>query len=675
MAGWISSKLKVAESFLQQIDQQAAESLRTNEKPLLDDIPNYGTPTKSEVIPLKDQFKKKPPQRNSFNGNAQINLDSGEGVRGKELDNVRKPISNPASAVADGDWTELLSSHEPAAAVGQPNGVSALRKEQKRYGIAVSSSWTGERRTGFKSRRKLDENKVNSDASDGDRRSVEESSFSGSLSRGGSDLSDSIMGKPTWESQAVSNDILSEPKEVSRNVEIVGISENGRLKSHSETNFEDVGAREEDKGPVLVSVNGIGDLKGCADDDHGRTGNAVERGGYDVGGMKSIPDELPRSSSSSDGQSDSGSDSGSTSESENENERRIEKRKRREQIRAEKAAAKAVEAIKERENIVARLEGEKQTLEKILDERSKQQAQEASELQTNMMETMEAVELEKQKHNSTRMEALARLAKLETTNAELAKYLATTQWNLEVEVNQVAELRRQIELKEVAHEELRRRISNAHHGTSLSQLDASKGVEFEREILEAEYSLMCDKIRQLQEKAKELEENIEVARREMEHPTEVEVELKKRLAKLTDHLIQKQAQVESLSSEKAMLLFRLETVSRLIDESKVGSLTRDDIEAGKWGEQSDVRLRPVLQDRFRSGRRHLGSILRQLDAIFSAGVVFLRRNPAAQLWSLVYLICLHFWVMYILMSHSQVSDDTSSGAVISLESINKTTGV
>ncbi|XXG55459.1 hypothetical protein AAC387_Pa03g3124 [Persea americana] len=673
MAGWISSKLKVAESFLQQIDQQAAESLRKNEKTQLDDIPNYGTPTKSEVIPLKDQLKKKPPQTNSFNGNAQINLDSREGARGKELDNVRKPISNPASAVADGDWTELLSSHEPAAAVGQPNGVSALQKEQKRHGIAVSSSLTGEKRTGFKSRRKLDENKVNSDASDGDRRSVEESSFSGSLSRGGSDLSDSILRKPTWESQAVSNDILSEPKDVSRNAEIVGISENGQ-KSHSETHFEEIGAREEDKEPVSVSVNGIGDLKGRGNDDHGRTGNAVERGGYDVAGMKSITDELPRSSSSSDGQSDSGSDSGSTSESENENERRIEKRKRREQIRAEKAAAKAVEAIKERENIVARLEGEKQTLEKILDERSKQQAQEASELQMNMMETMEAVELEKQKHNSTRMEALARLAKLETTNAELAKSLATTQWNLEVEVNQVAELRRQIELKEVAHEELRRRISNARHGTSLSRLDASKGVEFEREILEAEYSLMSDKIRQLQEKAKELEENIEVARREMEHPTEVEVELKKRLAKLTDHLIQKQAQVESLSSEKAMLLFRLETVSRLIDESKVGSLTRDDIEAGKWEEQSDVRLRPVLRDRIRSGRRHLGSILRQLDAIFSAGVVFLRRNPAAQLWSLVYLICLHFWVMYILMSHSQVSDDTSSGAVISLESINKTTG-
>lgn len=37
----------------------------------------------------------------------------------------------------------------------------------------------------------------------------------------------------------------------------------------------------------------------------------------------------------------------------------------------------------------------------------------ASELQTTMMETMEAVDVEKQKHNNTRMEALARLARLE----------------------------------------------------------------------------------------------------------------------------------------------------------------------------------------------------------------------------------------------------------------------
>ena len=40
-----------------------------------------------------------------------------------------------------------------------------------------------------------------------------------------------------------------------------------------------------------------------------------------------------------------------------------------------------------------------------------------------------------------------------------------------------------------------------------------------------------------------LEKSIESTKRELEHPTEVEVELKRRLSQLTDHLIQKQAQV------------------------------------------------------------------------------------------------------------------------------------
>lgn len=46
-------------------------------------------------------------------------------------------------------------------------------------------------------------------------------------------------------------------------------------------------------------------------------------------------------------------------------------------------------------------------------------------------------------------------------------------------------------------------------------------------------------------KAKNLEENIEMMRRDIVHPTEVEVELKKRLDQLTDRLIQKQMQVFS----------------------------------------------------------------------------------------------------------------------------------
>ncbi|KAK6127739.1 hypothetical protein DH2020_038515 [Rehmannia glutinosa] len=303
------------------------------------------------------------------------------------------------------------------------------------------------------------------------------------------------------------------------------------------------------------------------------------------------------SSSPSDRESNSETDSTLSSDSESERERE-ERRKRRQQIlAAERAAAKAIEAIKERENLVAKLE-EKQSLEKILEERAKQQVQEASELQTTMMETMEAVELEKQKHNNTRMEALTRLAKLEvfwlcfnftsSANADLTRSLASVQKNLEVEVDRIAELRQQIHIKEATHEELRRKISSTHQDDG--KLRAPKGVEFELEMLEAEYSFINDKVGRMQDQAKTLETSIETTRREIENPTEVEIELKRRLHQLTDHLIQKQAQVETLSSEKAMLLLRIEAVSRLLDEYEPmidsadfpGTSSRDDLESGVW---------------------------------------------------------------------------------------------
>lgn len=98
-----------------------------------------------------------------------------------------------------------------------------------------------------------------------------------------------------------------------------------------------------------------------------------------------------------------------------------------------------------------------------------------------------------------------------------------------------------------------------------------------------------------------------------------------------------------------------------------------DLESGLW-ELSNSKLRPLFEERMRSGQQHLGSLIRQLDSIFCAGMVFLRRNPTAKILSVVYLVSLHLWVIYILMSHAPVSED-STGAVISLENINKTGGM
>ncbi|CAB4316656.1 unnamed protein product [Prunus armeniaca] len=66
---------------------------------------------------------------------------------------------------------------------------------------------------------------------------------------------------------------------------------------------------------------------------------------------------------------------------------------------------------------------------------------------------------------------------------------------------------------------------------------------------------------------------------------------------MTDHLIHKQAQVEALSSEKATLLFRIEAVSRLLDESK------SMIEISGSSSKDKDSGRPLFEDKIRSSRR------------------------------------------------------------------------
>lgn len=51
--------------------------------------------------------------------------------------------------------------------------------------------------------------------------------------------------------------------------------------------------------------------------------------------------------------------------------------------------------------------------------------------------------------------------------------------------------------------ELRRKISDAHQAKiSLKKVAAPKGVELEREILEAEYAFVTDKVGRLQDKVR-----------------------------------------------------------------------------------------------------------------------------------------------------------------------------
>ncbi|XP_057770487.1 golgin candidate 2 [Salvia miltiorrhiza] len=687
MAHWISSKLKAAETLLQQIDQQAAESLKKNEKQTIDDQLAVETSSKAPENRslIKDQLKKKSPQnvlsQSIASGDKRdLNTFSRSNSDAKQNDEAGMSLnlnskSNMSPGLTDSDWTELLSVPDKKAVSGagvtsQGSNRVPVTRTLKKNGKKVGNSGQGlnlsvvDGRTEkvgnngvSKSSRKSNVGSESNTSADSDEKTSivgdatpRNSSFQSLSSRGESNqtltpiFGTTNLGRVEGVNDIVDGEKLSLLKDSDHSSQMASISLETKLAMKA-------GLNGSDRLETEISAT-----------------NRSKIGSRSSSSKKKV---LPLPS-----ERDSNSETDTTSsDSESETERE-ERRKRKQQILAEKAAAKAIEAIKERENLVARLEGEKQSLEKIFEERAIQQVQEASDLQTTMMETMDAVELEKQKHNNTRMEALARLAKLESLNADLARSFANVQKNLEVEADRIAELRHQFHMKEATQEELRREISNTHQNDDT--LRASKGVEFELEMLEADYAFVTDKVERMQAQAKTLETSIETTRREIEDPSEVEIELKRRLSQLTDHLIQKQAQVETLSSEKAMLLLRIEAVSKLLDEHGPADFpstsSRDDLQQDTW-QLSNLKFRSLLKGRMQSGQQQLGSLVRQLDSLFCTGAVFLRRNSTARVWSLVYLACLHLWVVYILMSHSPVSDEGRSGAVISLENINNTGGV
>ncbi|KAG6413729.1 hypothetical protein SASPL_126443 [Salvia splendens] len=685
MAHWISSKLKAAETLLQQIDQQAADSLKKNEKETMDDPLVVETSSKSPETKslIKDQLKKKstenvlsqsisPSHNRDLNAFSRSNSDANKNVETERSPNLNsKPNLSPG--LTDSDWTELLSvpDKRPVSGAGvtsQGSNRVPVTRALKKNGKKAGNSGKGLNLSVVDGRtEKVGNNEV--------LKSSRKSNV-GSESNTSADTNEktSIVGDATPRTISVSSGGESNERN-NMLTPMFGTTKSGTLEGVNDTVDVEKLILLNDNDPssqmTSVSLDKKSDME-VELNDSDRPETAISgtisskigpRGSSSKKKVLPLPSEVDSNSETDTSSSDS--------ESERERE---ERRKRKQQILAEKAAAKAIEAIKERENMVARLEGEKQSLEKMFEERAIQQVQEASELQTTMMETMDAVELEKQKHNNTRMEALARLAKLESLNADLARSFANVQKSLEVEADRITELRHQIQMKEST---LEGALLDPELSFSYISLRASKGAEFEMEMLEAEYSFVTDKVARMQSQAKTLETSIETTRREIEDPSEVEIELKRRLSQLTDHLIQKQAQVETLSSEKAMLLLRIEAVSKLLDEQGPADFpstsSRDELDQGTW-HLSNSKFRSLLKGRMQSGQHQFGSLVRQLDSLFCTGAVFLRRNSTARAWSLVYLACLHLWVVYILMSHSPVTDDTRSGAVISLENINNTGG-
>lgn len=353
-------------------------------------------------MPLKDQLKKKTLENNDYHGklrsdpsfnvlNGSINKHESNNWD-KEIVGTAKTSPKPKPTLTDSDWTQLLGTPSRAttssATANRGNGVPGIRglkkdglkKDGRRKGSVGSNSSLSEIKRNqnnngvSKSERRgsfVEGNKLNGKASDG-----EESGFSDSAGRS-SNVDDqqsdrkSMEGRELDHKEEVISPVMKQKEK--------GNEESGGPFDYKKISL--VGSLQsvtDNQTPETVlpvrKADGVSDIKKRMDGVRDRLRSTVMRKS-NAASRSSTSDDLKRGSSMSDGSFDSDSDSGSTSDSEVERQRE-ERRRRREKILVEKAAAKAAEVIKERENMVARLEGEKQSLEKILEEQVKQQAQE-----------------------------------------------------------------------------------------------------------------------------------------------------------------------------------------------------------------------------------------------------------------------------------------------------------
>ncbi|XP_063873166.1 golgin subfamily A member 5-like isoform X1 [Scylla paramamosain] len=129
-------------------------------------------------------------------------------------------------------------------------------------------------------------------------------------------------------------------------------------------------------------------------------------------------------------------------------------------------------------------------------------------------------------------------------------------------------------------------------------------------------------------------------------------ELEQRVHDLTESLIHKQTNIETLSTEKHSLIIQMERLQQQYDESQK-MLNRDPPTLFR---QDDVRNRVpsfLVESPFDRGMtRHVKRAYSTLDKFSVRLGVFLRRYPIARVFVIVYMCLLHLWVMVVLLTYT-----------------------
>lgn len=341
---------------------------------------------------MKDQLKKKPLENDNYHGKLRSDpslnlLNDGH----KDTASAPKPSPKSSPALTDSDWTQLLSTPNQPTASGsnRSNGVTAVRglnKNNRRLKNLSSNLLVSETKRNQKSGNNASKSSLKLDtvrdlklsgkgkASDG-----EESTSSSSADRHSNVESETDGKQAGGQELGRKNSATKHVVELNREENEASGPSVDYSKLPRPESLQSVNKNQPTGTLPVSSIGKVQDAKTAVEvaHDQSRSTNKGKNGINAVSGS-SISDDLKRVSPVASDVSDSDTDF-SSSDSESERERE-ERKRQRARVLAEKAAAKAIEAIKEREDMVAKLEGEKQSLEKIIEERAKQQAQEVTSL-------------------------------------------------------------------------------------------------------------------------------------------------------------------------------------------------------------------------------------------------------------------------------------------------------
>lgn len=125
----------------------------------------------------------------------------------------------------------------------------------------------------------------------------------------------------------------------------------------------------------------------------------------------------------------------------------------------------------------------------------------------------------------------------------------------------------------------------------------------------------------------------------------------KRIQQLTETLLKKQALLETITSEKSSMMYKIEHLERQLSEPSM-------LRSRKYGlpflESAEERRPSFLQESPFDGvaARQVKRAYTEIDKLSIRVGIALRRYPIARIFVLFYMVVLHFWVFLVLFTYT-----------------------